>query len=570
MLFFDFADMFEQMLVSPSLNEITNLIDNVHKNSDVDLDELHTWLYLFSTMSQKFKLNDKHLLTVFCKVHEPHIDRKNLQEEFKRCGVAKTCGSVAKIDNNLPSLTISEVHKFLETLLLLPTKSSVLLKHFKQILHKCDPKSLTCIINLIRNTNKTNKNVAKKRNLYLFKQVFTKKTDVKFECVINCVPGKPIEPMLAQPCKSFDSIDFKTMCLEIKHDGERTQIHKFNNTVTCYKRNLNISYKCHKLIPLINRVLRDTQSVILDCELVSAYTIVVFDVIYYDGNCLIQKSLRERKDILAHIMRNSDTQMYMIESFVYENKAAAVKWMKSLITTYDIEGVVVKCWDGAYEPKKKKWLKIKKCYFENVCSADLVVVGGWKVRNSYNKRIIIYLVAAPFYDYHNQKWMFLPVSKVKLAKYNLEKYMEPYNNQDWLYVDDYLTSIDKIPNMVAKDPFSMPVWEMEGDFIRNTKTWTYGDCESHYVSIRLPRFIRVRHDKNFKSANRLMDLKLLCDVTRYDELNDWYLQDNIKNNDSIKQYMDDVTNYDNWYLQDNKNNVSIKQDVNCDVAHELD
>ncbi|AER41541.1 DNA ligase [Epinotia aporema granulovirus] len=529
MLFFEFADVFEQVLVSTSLNEITSIIESLHISSGIDLDELQMWFYLFSTMSQKFKLNDKHLLTVFCKIHEPHIDRKNLQEEFKRCGVAKTCGSVAKIDDNSPSLTLVEVYKFLETLLLLPTKSSVLLKHFKEILPKCDLKSLNCIINLIRNTNKTNKSVVKKRNLYLFKLVFAKKTDENIDCVINCVPGKPIEPMLAQPCKSFDVINFKTLCLEIKHDGERTQIHKFNNTVSCYKRNLNINYKCQKLIPLINHVLRDTDSVILDCELVSASTIVVFDVIYHDGNCLIQKSLRERKGILAHIMRDSNIQMYMIESFVCDNKNDAVKWMKSLILNTDIEGIVVKCWDGAYEPKKKKWLKIKKCYFENVCSADLVVVGGWKVRNSCNKRIIIYLVAAPFYDYHNKKWMFLPVSKVKLAKYNLEKYMEPYNDQDWLYIDDYLMSIKKIPNMVAKDPFSMPVWEMEGDFIRNNRTWTYGEFKSNYVSIRLPRFIRVRHDKNFESANRLMDLKLLCDVTRYDELNDWYLRNNIKN-----------------------------------------
>nr|QNN89494.1 DNA ligase [Pieris brassicae granulovirus] len=81
-------------------------------------------------------------------------------------------------------------------------------------------------------------------------------------------PGKPIESMLAQPCKSFDSITFKEMCIEIKYNGERLQLHKFGDKITCYKRNLNVNQKCNSLTNVIKRVLRHVNNVILDCELV--------------------------------------------------------------------------------------------------------------------------------------------------------------------------------------------------------------------------------------------------------------------------------------------------------------
>lgn len=102
--------------------------------------------------------------------------------------------------------------------------------------------------------------------------------------------------------------------------------------------------------------------------------------------------------------------------------------------------------------------------------------------------------------------MFLPVSKVKYSKNNYEEYMEPYDEQrcDWLVVDEHLKSLEKIPDIIATDPLRMPVWEMEGDFIRSENIWKWGSVTRNYVSIRLPRFIRVRDDKTYKQANTIL------------------------------------------------------------------
>jgi ATP-dependent DNA ligase len=548
MLFSDFTDVYENLLGLNSLNEITAYLNGVQKAIGVSLDELHVWLYLLLSFDQKCKINDKHLLTIFCKIQEPNIDRKNLQDAFKAYGVAQTCSSIIK--NDRPTLEMLDVYNFLNTLQTLPTKSTVLIKHFKSVIDKCDAKSLKCLINLIRSSGRNKKMIFKKKNLYLFKQVFGRKNLEEVDAMMEklydcrslegfkkCVPGQPIEPTLAQPCKSFHCIDFKKMCVELKYDGERLQIHKFADTITCYKRNLNLNNKCESLAPVINRVLSDVDDVVLDCELIGkcpkTQQIVVFDVIYLNGKCMVNKRLEERKKLLAEVMQRSEERMFLIECVVSESKEDVVDWVKTCLKEDSIEGVVIKDWDGLYEPKRKKWLKIKKSYFKNVCSADLVVVGGWKKKD--DKRIIIYLVATPFFDTVDRRWKFLPVSKVKIAKHNLEHFMEEYSEElcDWLVTNEYLKQLNKIPNMVARDPLSMPVWEMEGDFIRNSENyWQCGNVISDYVSIRLPRFIKVRDDKSYLQASHLLDLKLLCCISNrsgdYEELNRLYLKNNVK------------------------------------------
>lgn len=553
-MFSDFADVYDTLLTFQSVNEITGFINRTHKEGRVDVDELHLWLYLLLTFEQKCKINDKHLLTVFCKIRKPHIDRKNLQEAFRTQGVADTCSRILNLEANTPTLTMVEAYNFLQSLQELPTKSSTLSDHFCTVLAKCDVRSLKCLVNLVRNTGKNRKLLAKKRNLYLFKQVFGKRSLDEMNEMLErlcrddaptgfkrCVPGNPIEPMLARPCKSLEGVDFKKMCVELKYDGERVQIHKFNDEITCYKRNLNVNYRCQELAPEIKAALAVADNAILDCELTGScpvtYCIIAFDIIYLDGQCLMNTPLNKRKAILAELLGERSLRIVPIEYVVSDSRDDVTAWIKSCLREKLVEGVVIKCWDGPYEPKRKKWLKIKREYFENVCSADLVVVGGWKPVHGRDKRIIIYLVATPFYDHDIGRWMFLPVSKVKLAKHNLEEMMVPYEREacPWLVVNDYLYGLNKVPNLVARDPAQMPVWEMEGDFIRSKDgLWECGRTVSQYVSIRLPRFIRVRDDKTYLEATRLLELKLLCEITGdgdpggREELCSWYLRDNLK------------------------------------------
>lgn len=523
MLFCEFATIFEHLTTLTTVGDIAAYINAVTQLSKIHCLEL--WIYRFLSFEQKCKINDKHLVTVFSKIREPHIDRQNLLDMFRQNGVEETCSNIPNYSAK-PSLTIQEAYNFLNVLERLPTKSSTLLKHFKNILAKCDKNSVKCLIGLMRNNNKGKRIVCKKRNLYLFKQIYEKyEFDKSF--------GQPIEPMLAHPCKSLDYINLKTYCVEPKYDGERLQIHKFNNKITFYKRNLNENTKCYDLIETLQLVLSHVSNVVLDCELLPTKQIVVFDLMYLNNRCLINYALEDRKMLLHKIIKNQDKTLLLIEYKLCDTKTDVAMVVSENLKLYpNLEGMMVKDWQGPYEPKKKKWYKIKRCYFNNVCSADLVVLGGWKK----DKKIVVYLVGTPVKHWQTGDWSFLPVSKVKLAKYNLEDQMEPYDSEkcSWLIQTNYLSG--KIPNMVAKNPFSMPVWEIQGDFIRTrNELWQRGDILSDYVSVRLPRFIRVRDDKNYESATRMFELKILCSITENEHLLDdpitcSFLNDNLKIN----------------------------------------
>nr|QBH66207.1 DNA ligase [Phthorimaea operculella granulovirus]QBH66337.1 DNA ligase [Phthorimaea operculella granulovirus]QBH66467.1 DNA ligase [Phthorimaea operculella granulovirus]QBH66597.1 DNA ligase [Phthorimaea operculella granulovirus] len=558
MLFTEFAFMYEKVMSMKNVHEI-----NVYMNKRKDKTDALTWLYLVSTFYKKFCINDKHLLTIFSKLCNPVIDRRNLHEAFKKYGVAQMCSNVAPVSASPSSLTMAEVYVFLQQLEKTPCKTSCLLSLFKNFVPRCDRNNIFTLVNIVRSA-KNKKMLTKKRNLYFFRQMFGKKNtssvnvninltnntiDLKFDNsitqpVIVCDyinPGKPLEPMLAQPCKNLNSLPFNEMCIEIKYDGERVQLHKTSEgTICCYKRNLNVHTKCNEIVNSVcKRVLHNVDNCILDCELIQdehSFQLLVFDVMYFNNECLIDKPLFKRKQILDQVMCHEEDGMRQLKYIYCNDKTLVGKWLRetlqlnNLSANIETEGVVIKNWHGVYEPKRKKWCKIKRAYFKNVCSADLVVVGGWK--DDTKKRITIYLVATPFYDIDSAKWMFLPVSKVKYSKNNYEHYMRE-GSADWLVCDDYLKHLGKVPDMVAVDPLSMPVWEMEGDFIRSKYYWQHNNICHNYVSIRLPRFIRVRDDKSFKDANTIFDLILLSSITNksylYPELYEFFLKENIKN-----------------------------------------
>ncbi|AQQ80392.1 ligase [Betabaculovirus altermyunipunctae] len=522
MSFACFVDVYEKLLKLSSNAEITSLLASMRRDHNVTVEDMRMWLCLLVALCQKRRISDKHLLTVFCKIETPHIDRANLAESFKLNGVAETCASVVK--NKGPStLTVADAYFFFEKLKTIATKSSVLLAHFKTVVPKCDKKAVRDLVTIIRDSGRNRRVLCKKRNVQLFRQVLGKKnmSVITNNASLVFTAGKPIEPMLALPCKHFDDIAFSNACIEIKYDGERMQVHKLNNgKIICFKRNLNVYTKClPSLSPSLEDALRGVDNAVLDCELIGVDEgVIVFDILLHNNRVLLNMDLKNRKRILYDAVKSND-RVVVIDHHECNDRTTT----KSLIERYlkiDVEGVVVKDLDAPYESKKKKWLKVKKSYFENVCSADLVVVGGYK--QDGDKRIVIYLVASPYYDYESRLWRFVPVSKVKIAKHNLEHLMVPaHGTPEWLVADD----LKRVPNMVAADPSKMPVWELQGDFIRSDK---------NKISIRLPRFIRIRDDKNFRSATRMFELKLLANITVKPQLLEdeilvnYFLRDNLK------------------------------------------
>src|SRR5665648_721190 len=148
--------------------------------------------------------------------------------------------------------------------------------------------------------------------------------------------GHPIKLMLAQRAESITSAVDGKVAIEWKYDGARVQIHKQGNAVTIYSRGLeNITDSLPDVAELVKEQVT-ADSVILDGEVVAIgddgkprpfqdllrrfrrkYDITemvqkisvqlnLFDIMYLNGNPLIDTALTERHAILAGIVNETD------------------------------------------------------------------------------------------------------------------------------------------------------------------------------------------------------------------------------------------------------------------------
>jgi DNA ligase-1 len=235
----------------------------------------------------------------------------------------------------------------------------------------------------------------------------------------NCKlqPGVPLKPMLAKPTKAItevlDRFEDQTFTCEYKYDGERAQIHyvakdsetKYRSAVpeatkgaangltAIFSRNSeDLSKKYPDILGKLNTwVKSDTKSFVLDCETVAwdlvekkvlpfqqlmtrkkkdvkvedvkvKVCVFAFDLLYLNGEAVVEKSLRERRELLhsafdpvegefAFATSMNGREIDEIQTFLDESVKASC------------EGLMVKMLDGVesgYEPSKRSrnWLKV--------------------------------------------------------------------------------------------------------------------------------------------------------------------------------------------------------------------
>ncbi|ORY88006.1 ATP-dependent DNA ligase [Protomyces lactucae-debilis] len=240
-------------------------------------------------------------------------------------------------------------------------------------------------------------------------------------------PGVPLKPMLAKPTRSItevlDRFEAVKFTCEYKYDGERGQIHLLpiskdagadekRSQTKIYSRNSeNMSTKYPDIVSSIPRfVAEGTTSFVLDGEVVAwdvqqkkilPFQILAtrkrkdvkeedvkvkicyfaFDLLYLNGEALLHKSLRERRELLRGAFKEVDGEFIFAKAFDGETADEIQMFLEQSVKD-SCEGLMVKLLDGpdsAYEPSKRSlsWLKVKKDYLNGVGDTlDLVVIGA--------------------------------------------------------------------------------------------------------------------------------------------------------------------------------------------------
>lgn len=189
--------------------------------------------------------------------------------------------------------------------------------------------------------------------------------------------------------------------------------------------------------------------------------------------------------------------------------------MTAKVLHANLEGVVLKSPSSTYQPGKRNWLKVKKDYLFNgkmADTADLVVLGAWYGSGKKGGVLSIFLMGC--YDPKDSLWKTVTKvhsglddatnDEVHASLIKLTERADASRTPSWLLCKKSL-----VPDVLAKDPHQMPVWEITGAEFTKAEAHTASG-----ISIRFPRITRQRSDKTAKEANDLAHLEDLFDASK--------------------------------------------------------
>ncbi|ESK86638.1 dna ligase [Moniliophthora roreri MCA 2997] len=351
-------------------------------------------------------------------------------------------------------------------------------------------------------------------------------------------PGVPLKPMLAKPTKAIgevlDRFENKRFTCEYKYDGERAQVHKLESGAVCvYSRNSeDMSKKYPDLVEQLPHCIKDnTKSFVLDAEAVAIdrtngklmpfqelsrrkrkdvkvediqvrVCLFAFDLLYLNGEPLLHKPLTERRKLLREHFQIVPFEFQFAKSSDSEATEDIQTFLEESVKD-GCEGLMVKMLESDasyYEPSRRSvnWLKLKKDYLAGVGdSLDLVVVGGYYGKGKRTNVYGAFLLAC--YDADAEE--FQTICKIGTG-FSDEALQSHYETLKPLELQK--TRGDVKIGGAKPDVWFEPqiVWEVLTADLSLSPIYTaaQGLVEERGISLRFPRFIRIRDDKDADDA----------------------------------------------------------------------
>ncbi len=319
-------------------------------------------------------------------------------------------------------------------------------------------------------------------------------------------PFRPVKMMLAQAGTIADQIaEHGTVAVEYKYDGSRFQFHKVGERCRIYSRKLE---DVTESIPDVARHLMEAtgHDVILDGEAIAVregrpmpfqYVIrrfrrkheidsmmeqielvpQVFDILYLDGESLVDRPFSERRRYLEETLHD-----HVAPQFQTGDPARAEEIYADALNLGH-EGVMVKVLDSPYTPgvRGRLWVKVKP----GVETLDLAVIGAEWGEGRRAGMFGSFLLAV-----QDEGGRLLPVGKVATGI------------TDEVLADLYDLFKDRVIARSGKEVTFEPGVVFEVGY---SEIQTSPNYESGYA-LRFPRFVRVRDDKSLDEVETLDSL----------------------------------------------------------------
>ncbi|KRH93611.1 DNA ligase I, ATP-dependent (dnl1), partial [Pseudoloma neurophilia] len=365
---------------------------------------------------------------------------------------------------------------------------------------------------------------------------------------LSIVSLKPFRPMLCMPLSSF-CVPFDSFICEIKYDGERIQIHKTADQVVMYSRNGENSTA--KYSELVDIAMQQKHNFVIDGEVVAfdvencqilpfqvlstrkkkkfednkvEICLFIFDILSLNGNSLLNCDLRERREIMEeHIQTGPNVQFSQIlsrfdgdKSFVQDaifkttenqvkekpeeakcDKIQEITNENLKITKQDPlyvvecafnesnnlaqEGILIKSLESAYIPNKRsnEWLKLKKDYLSMADTLDLIVMGAFYGKGKRTGVFGGFLMGC----LRNEKYESICRLGTGFDEKTLAVLKEKLK-QTTKRPKEYISSVEPDIWIEPDHIFEVNAAEISSSTLYTTE-----------ISLRFPRYIRIRDDK---------------------------------------------------------------------------